>query len=141
MARLSAALEEELESRLRPVAETADPRERYRLAVEAEAFHRASARRLVELRAVSAFEIHEQGDSYAKIASFVGLTRARVQQLVELGRALCQESRELHSRSARAAAWSGVLQERSSRATQRAMELAGRRRSESGGQASQRGDA
>jgi hypothetical protein len=130
MAGLSAERERELEEWLRPIADISDPRERYRVAAEAEAFHRVTARRFVELRALSTLQLHEEGDSYAKIASFVGLTRARAQQLVEMGWALVEESRQLRQRGTRAATWSRVLRARSERAADHARQLVDERQRE-----------
>jgi hypothetical protein len=75
-----------IDSHLRPLEAIEDPLCRYREAVAAESLHRAALRRLVDVRALSALELHERGSSYGRIADSVGLTRARAQQLVQRGR-------------------------------------------------------
>lgn len=62
--------------------------ERYREAVEALALSRIEAGEAANQRAQALHWLHQLGWSYQKIATEVGLTRARVQQLVEKGRTL-----------------------------------------------------
>lgn len=63
-----------------------DPLERYHRASADQELHSAVVTRLSEIRASAVAELHRSGSSYAQIASTTGLTRARVQQLVEAGR-------------------------------------------------------
>lgn len=93
-----AADEGKLEHRVLMLETVADSLDRYRLATEQEALHRAAARRMVELRAMAALELHENGASYRHIAGGIGLTRARAQQLVQQGRALREEAHKLGDR-------------------------------------------
>lgn len=52
------------------------------------AFHKAVSERLTDTRAAVVARLNSDGMSYARIAEMTGLTRARVQQLAERGRAL-----------------------------------------------------
>lgn len=83
----------DVEERRPKLEAVADPLDRYRMASEQEALHRAAARRMVELRAMAALELHENGVSYRRIATGIGLTRARAQQLVQQGRVLREQAR------------------------------------------------
>ena len=97
----------------RPTLEAVvDPLDRYRLASEQETLHRAAVRRMVELRAIAALELHESGASYRRIASGIGLTRARAQQLVQQGRALRGEAHQLAVRRRAAGRQAEELAER-----------------------------
>lgn len=121
---------------LRPLWEIADPLDRYRRAAERELLHREAAKRLVELRAMAALELHERGASYARIADGIGLTRARAQQLVQQGRKLRFDAERLAERKRAAGRQTLLLGERSRRAGERAEQLIrhGREiRSEGGG--------
>lgn len=65
----------------------ADPTQLYRRATRSQAVHAAAARDLSRLRARAVAQLHDEGMSYAQIADHLGgLSRARVQQLVEQGR-------------------------------------------------------
>lgn len=59
---------------------------RYVEATERESMRRIEADQAAEDRASALAEMHELGASYGKLAELVGLSRARVQQLVERGR-------------------------------------------------------
>ena len=63
-----------------------DPLERFRQATSAQAVHRGATDDLGHVRDQAIAELHDAGRSYAEIAQLTGLTRARVQQLVERGR-------------------------------------------------------
>lgn len=63
-----------------------DPMDRYRRAGRAQADAEAVVTRLSDLRARCLAELHVDGWSYARIAEATGISRARVQQLVERGR-------------------------------------------------------
>ena len=62
-----------------------DPLDRYERAVQEQAAAEEAVTRLSDLRARCLAELHYDGWSYAKIAEAVGISRARVQQLVERG--------------------------------------------------------
>ena len=64
----------------------ADPVARYGRAGQEQAAAEAVVTRLSDLRARCLAELHTDGWSYARIAQETGLSRARVQQLVERGR-------------------------------------------------------
>jgi hypothetical protein len=63
-----------------------DPLERYHRASADLGLHQAVIGQLATIRAAAVAELHRAGASYAAIAGTTGLTRARVQQLVEAGR-------------------------------------------------------
>ncbi len=63
-----------------------DPLDRYRRATCEHVAAAASVGRMTDLRARALAELHVDGWSFARIAGAVGLTRSRVQQLVERGR-------------------------------------------------------
>jgi DNA-directed RNA polymerase specialized sigma24 family protein len=65
----------------------ADPLTQYLELTREQEAHDAASRRLAALRAQTLAGMHAAGSSYAQIAEQTGLTRARVQQLVERGRA------------------------------------------------------
>ena len=67
--------------------------ERLRRSVEAQAAVRREMEELSRTRAKAAAELHEQGATFAAIATFAGVSRARAQQLVEQGRALRDPAR------------------------------------------------
>jgi hypothetical protein len=126
---------------LRPPWEIADPLDRYRRAREQELMHRQAAKRLVELRAMAALELHEGGASYARIAHGIGLTRARAQQLVQRGRKLREDADGLTERRRAASQQALILGERWRQVGERAEELIRHDReirSESGGEGSSR---
>jgi DNA-directed RNA polymerase specialized sigma24 family protein len=63
-----------------------DPLERYARAGAEQAAAEQLVSYLTDLRARCLAELHVDGWSYARIAGSTGLSRARVQQLVERGR-------------------------------------------------------
>lgn len=63
-----------------------DPLPAYLEATRAQALHQAVAAAIADRRAVLLARMHDGGASYRQIADVTGLTRARVQQLVERGR-------------------------------------------------------
>ena len=68
------------------IADLPDPLERYRRASQVQDLHRSVTDDLGHVREYAIGELHDEGRSYAEIARLTGLTRARVQQLVERGR-------------------------------------------------------
>lgn len=67
-----------------------DPLDRYQAAARWSTTAQGLVSWLSDLRARALAELHVEGWSYAKIAAETGLTRARVQQLVERGREVAE---------------------------------------------------
>jgi DNA-directed RNA polymerase specialized sigma24 family protein len=63
-----------------------DPLERYHRVSSDIELHSAVVKRLAREREACVVILHDAGSSYASIAGTTGLSRARVQQLVERGR-------------------------------------------------------
>jgi DNA-directed RNA polymerase specialized sigma24 family protein len=63
-----------------------DPLPAYLEATRAQVLHQAVAAAIADRRAELLARVHANGASYQTIADMVGLTRGRVQQLVERGR-------------------------------------------------------
>lgn len=63
-----------------------DPLDRYQRALVEQRAAEIAATRAADLRARVCAELHLDGWSYARIATAIGVTRARAQQLVNRGR-------------------------------------------------------